>query len=245
MQIPTNILALVFVLSFLIFFHEGGHFLVAKLFRFPVEVFSLGFGKRLFGFRRKETDYRVSLIPLGGYVKVVGLGPDESDVVDASSAKPSTMGPRWQRLLILLAGPGVNLVLALLLTAGAFLLGRDVPKFKNEKPVVTVVDAGSPAEEAGIRPGDEIVSLDSRPVSTWEEVQTRLGLGSRETISVGVVRAGQRLDLRIVPVPRTKEQKKYDIGYTGLNPHVPAIVQTVVKGYPGEKAGLKVERVAN
>lgn len=240
MQIPTNILALVFVLSFLIFFHEGGHFLVAKLFRFPVEVFSLGFGKRLFGFRRKETDYRVSLIPLGGYVKVVGLGPDESDVVDASSAKPSTMGPRWQRLLILLAGPGVNLVLALLLTAGAFLLGRDVPKFKNEKPVVTVVDAGSPAEEAGIRPGDEIVSLDSRPVSTWEEVQTRLGLGSRETISVGVVRAGQRLDLRIVPVPRTKEQKKYDIGYTGLNPHVPAIVQTVVKGYPGEKAGLKV-----
>ena len=81
MTIPTNILALIFVLSFLIVFHEGGHFLIAKLFKFPVEIFSLGFGKRLFGWKRNETDYRVSLIPLGGYVKVVGLGPDESDVV--------------------------------------------------------------------------------------------------------------------------------------------------------------------
>src|SRR5262249_53307228 len=109
MNIPTNILALVFVLSFLIVFHEGGHYLVAKLFRFPVEVFSLGFGKRLFGFKRKETDYRVSLIPLGGYVKVVGLGPDESDVVAGTSeTAPVQPGTRLQRLLILFAGPGVN-----------------------------------------------------------------------------------------------------------------------------------------
>ena len=82
MQISTNILAFVFVLSFLIFFHEFGHFLVARLFKFPIEVFSIGFGKRLFGFTRNGTDYRISLVPLGGYVKIVGLGPDESDVVD-------------------------------------------------------------------------------------------------------------------------------------------------------------------
>ena len=88
MNIPTNILALVFVLSVLIVVHEFGHYAVAKGFRFPVEVFSLGFGKRLFGWKRKETDYRVSLIPLGGYVKVVGLGPDESDVVAAGPAEP-------------------------------------------------------------------------------------------------------------------------------------------------------------
>src|ERR1035438_9717138 len=85
MTIPTNILALIFVLSFLIVFHEGGHFLIAKLFKFPVEIFSLGFGKRLFGWKRNETDYRVSHIPLGGYVKVVGLGPDESDVVHGTA----------------------------------------------------------------------------------------------------------------------------------------------------------------
>lgn len=240
MQIPLNVLALIFVLSFLIFFHEGGHFTVAKLFRFPVEVFSLGFGKRLFGFRRKETDYRVSMIPLGGYVKVVGLGPDESDVVDGSAVAASPVGPRWQRLLILFAGPGVNVVLALLLTAATFLIGREVAKFKGEAPVVTVVDPGSPAEEAGIRAGDRVVTLRGKPVSTWDEVQLQLGLASGERIPVGVQRGGERLDLEIVPVPKTKEQKTYDIGYTGLNPHVPAVVHTVVKGYPGEKAGLKV-----
>ena len=137
MNIPINILALIFVLSFLIVFHEGGHFVVAKLFKFPVEVFSLGFGKRLFGWKRKETDYRVSLIPLGGYVKVVGLGPDESDIVAGTAEKAETVpGSRFQRLLILFAGPGVNLVLALTLTAFAFMLGMEVPKYKSEAPVV-------------------------------------------------------------------------------------------------------------
>src|SRR5512143_599030 len=94
MNIPTNILALIFVLSFLIVFHEGGHFALAKLFRFPVEVFSLGFGKRLFGWKKNGTDYRVSLIPLGGYVKVVGLGPDESDVVAGTHAPEPAAGSR-------------------------------------------------------------------------------------------------------------------------------------------------------
>src|SRR5512136_1024737 len=105
MNIPINVLALVFVLSVLIVVHEFGHYAVAKGFRFPVEIFSLGFGKRLFGWKRKETDYRVSLIPLGGYVKVIGLGPDESDVV-AGQEPAAPLGPRWQRLLVLVAGPG-------------------------------------------------------------------------------------------------------------------------------------------
>lgn len=239
MHIPTNILAFVFVLSFLIFFHELGHFLVARFFKFPIEVFSIGFGKRLFGVTRNGTDYRISLVPLGGYVKIVGLGPDESDVV-AGEAPPVMRGTRWQRFLVFLAGPAVNLVLALLLTAGTFTLGREVPKYLGELPVVTVVDPGSPAEEAGIRAGDRILTLAGRPVSTWEEVQSQLGLASRERIAVGVQRGTERLDLEIVPVPRTKEQKKYDIGYTGLSPNIPAIVHSVAKGYPGEKAGLRV-----
>src|SRR5512143_3380419 len=155
MNIPINILALVFVLSVLIVVHEFGHYAVAKGFRFPVEVFSLGFGKRLFGWKRRETDYRVSLIPLGGYVKVVGLGPDESDVVQGTAEAAVTQpGTRFQRLLILFAGPGVNLVLAFLLTAVAFLIGVEVAKYKGEAPVLKVVDHGSPAEKAGIREGD-------------------------------------------------------------------------------------------
>lgn len=235
MHIPGNILALVFVLSFLVVFHEGGHFLVAKAFRFPVEVFSVGFGRRLFGLRRRETDYRVSLIPLGGYVKIVGLGPDESDVVDRDAAEPRMMGPRWQRLLILFAGPGVNLVLALLLTAGAFMVGIEVAKYQDERPVVKHVDAGSPAERAGVKVDDVVVSLSGRPVTTWREVETDLGLSPREEIPVGLLRGGEKVQLVLRPEPATK----YDIGYTGLNPDIPPVVDRVVAGYPGEKAGLK------
>ena len=237
MTIPTNVLALVFVLSFLIVFHEGGHFLVAKVFKFPVEVFSLGFGKRLFGWKRRETDYRVSLIPLGGYVKVVGLGPDESDLVaGTSTAAPAQPGTRFQRLLILFAGPGVNLVLAFLLTAFAFVLGVEVATYKGEAPVVKVVDHGSPADKAGIREGDRIVSISGKPVKTWEEVEIETGLAPREELKVGVLRGGESLTLRLTPEPRSK----YDIGYTGLNPAIPAVVARVVPGYPGAKAGLAV-----
>ncbi len=235
MNIPTNVLALVFVLSFLIVFHEGGHFAVAKLFRFPVEVFSLGFGKRLFGFKRKETDYRVSMIPLGGYVKVVGLGPDESDVVAGEGKAQPAVGSRWQRLLILVAGPGVNLVLALLLTATSFVIGREVAKYQEEPPIVKHVDAGSPAEKAGVQVDDRIVRLSGRPVSTWMEVELDLGLAPRELIKVELLRDGKPVELELRPEPQTK----YDLGYTGLNPYLPPIVDRLAPGYPGEKAGLK------
>src|ERR1017187_904446 len=237
MTIPTNILALIFVLSFLIVFHEGGHFLIAKLFKFPVEIFSLGFGKRLFGRKRNETDYRVSLIPLGGYVKVVGLGPDESDVVQGTAETSVTQpGTRFQRLLILFAGPGVNLVLAFLLTASAFLIGVEVAKYKGEAPVVKVVDRASPAEKAGIQAGDRIASISGKPVSTWEEVELETGLAPREELTVGIERDGRSLTLRLTPEPRTK----YDIGYTGLNPAILAVVARVEPNYPGAKAGLAV-----
>jgi regulator of sigma E protease len=235
MNIPTNILALIFVLSFLIVFHEGGHYTVAKLFKFPVEVFSLGFGKRLFGFRRKETDYRVSLIPLGGYVKVVGLGPDESDIVAGGTAAPAQPGTRLERLLILLAGPGVNLVLAVLLSAAAFMIGIDVPKYQDELPVVKHIDAGSPAEKSGVQVDDLIVKLSEKPVSTWKEVELDLGLAPRESIPVELLRAGQTIQLTLRPEPKTK----YDIGYTGLNAYLPPLIGQLVPGYPGEKAGLK------
>ncbi len=235
MNIPTNILALVFVLSFLIVFHEGGHFTIAKLFRLPVEVFSVGFGKRLFGFKRRETDYRVSMIPLGGYVKIVGLGPDESDVVSGNDAIAPAVAPRWQRLVVLIAGPGVNLVLALLLTAAALMIGMEVPKYQEEAPVVKHVDAGSPAEKAGVKVDDLIATLSGRSVSTWREVEMDLGLAPRELIRVGLLREGKPVELELRPEPQTK----YDIGYTGLNPDLPPIVDRLLPGYPGAKAGLK------
>jgi regulator of sigma E protease len=240
MNIPINILALVFVLSVLIVVHEFGHFAVAKGFRFPVEVFSVGFGKRLFGWKRKETDYRVSLIPLGGYVKVVGLGPDESDVVAAGQAEPVLAGARWQRLLILFAGPVMNLFLAVVLTAGAFMIGMEVLKYPEEPPVVKNVEPGSPAEKAGVKVDDVIVKLAGRPVSTWKEVELGVSTAPRQDLPVEIERGGQRITLTIRPEPVTKFQKAYDIGYVGLSPQVPAVVGSLVPGYPGVKAGLAV-----
>lgn len=236
MNIPINILALIFVLSFLIFFHEGGHYLIAKLFKFPVEVFSLGFGKRLFGFKRKETDYRVSLIPLGGYVKVVGLGPDESDVVSGTAEQaPVVPGSRWQRLLILLAGPGVNLVLAILLTAGAFMIGIEVAKYRTQPPVVSAVAKDSPAQKADIRVGDRIVALGGKAVATWEDVEIGLGVRPNETVRVGVERGGERLEKDVL----VEAKGKYQVGYTGLMPDLPVVVSQVIGGEPASKAGLR------
>ena len=106
MTILSNTLALIVVLSVLVVVHEFGHFAVAKAFGFPVEVFSVGFGKRLFGRKWRGTDYRVSAIPLGGYVRVIGLGPDESTITEGTSQEAAPVGKRWQRALILLAGPG-------------------------------------------------------------------------------------------------------------------------------------------
>src|SRR5512132_23125 len=115
MTIIGNTIALLFVLSVLVVLHEFGHFVVAKAFRFPVEVFSIGFGKRLFGRKVHGTDYRVSAIPLGGYVRVIGLGPDESTVTEGTSREAPPVGKRWQRALILTAGPAMNVALAWLL----------------------------------------------------------------------------------------------------------------------------------
>jgi regulator of sigma E protease len=234
MNIPINVLALVFVLSVLIVVHEFGHYAVAKGFRFPVEIFSLGFGKRLFGWKRKETDYRVSLIPLGGYVKVTGLGPDESDVV--AGQEPSTpLGPRWQRLLVLVAGPGMNFVLALLLTAAAFVIGMEVLKYQDEAPVVKHVEARSPAERSGVKVDDLVVAIGGKRVSTWREVEMDLGLAPREDIPVELKRGSETVHVTLRPEP----DKKYDIGYTGLNPYLAPVVGALLKNYPAEKAGLK------
>lgn len=236
MNILTNTLSLFFVLGVLIVLHEGGHFAVAKFFKFPVEVFSVGFGKRLFGFKRKETDYRVSLVPLGGYVKIVGLGPDESDVVEGKEPVQRLTGTRFQRLLIFFAGPGVNLVLALLLTAWALSLGVETPKHYLDKPLVSHLDANSPALAAGVHVGDLITKVNGRPVTTWREVEEDLGIAPRALIPVEVKRGEETLTLTVQPRPETQ----WDIGYTGLNAYLPAVVGGLSNGYPGQKAGLQL-----
>ena len=239
MNILTNVLALIVVLSVLVVVHEFGHFAVAKFFGFPVEVFSVGFGKRLFGRKWRGTDYRVSAIPLGGYVRVIGLGPDESTVTEGTSREAPPVGKRWQRALVLLAGPLMNLVLAFFLHTTVFAVGTRVPAYELEPPIVRVVEPDSPGAEAGFQPGDRVVAINGRTTSRWRDVLFIFGMNARETLNVDVDRGGQTVTLRVTPRPSTK----YDLGYVGLLPdfgaNVRAKIAQVVGGSPAAHAGLK------
>ena len=239
MTILGNTLALIVVLSVLVVAHEFGHFAVAKWFRFPVEVFSVGFGKRLFGKEWRGTDYRVSAIPLGGYVRVIGLGPDESTVTEGTSQDAPPVGKRWQRALVLLAGPGMNVVLAIFLHTAVFVVGVKVPAYELDRPVIRVIKPDSPGQAAGFQPGDRIVSINGTETPRWRDVLFVFAMNAREKLDVKVDRGGSGVSLQVVPRPVTK----YDLGEVGLLPDfgtgVRPRVAGVVSGSPAEKAGLK------
>jgi len=233
MQITQNILGLIIVLLILVPFHELGHFLAARLFRFPVEIFSLGFGPKIIGLRRKETEYRVSWIPLGGYVKVAGMGMDETKLAKADGA--FEMGTRGQRILILLGGPFVNLILAVLLVAGSFMLGIQIPAYLEREVRVGYVDPESPAGKAGIRAGDTVTALGRERVGTWEELLKSVTISGGERVIVRVQRDGEPLEM---PVQLAK-RGDYQIGYLGIVPPAPAKILTVEKDGPAAKAGIR------
>src|SRR5215831_672111 len=148
---PTSLLAAALVLGVIIILHELGHFLVARLFKIRVETFSVGFGPRLVGFRRGDTDYRISWFPLGGYVKMAGDAPSEN----LTGAPHEFLSkPKWQRFLVASAGPIMNVILAVVLLTGLFMHGLEVPQFLVTQSNVGIVEAGSPADKAGIQNGD-------------------------------------------------------------------------------------------
>lgn len=231
----VNVLSLVIVLGVLVFIHEGGHFLLARALKARVSVFSFGFGKRLFGVERSGTDYRVSLIPLGGYVRIHGLGPDESDVVAKETQVPEPLLPRWRRTLILLAGPAANVVGAVVFVTLAFVVGVQVPAFQDQPPEVAWVDPTSPAATAGVKPGDLVISVDGKRVRTWRDLDmATLGSPGRALV-MRVRREGQEHEITLTPRTMTR----YEVGYVGLAQAIPAEVPGVMPGSPAEKAGLR------
>ncbi|HKB72145.1 MAG TPA: site-2 protease family protein, partial [Thermoanaerobaculia bacterium] len=211
MNFLQDVLAMAVVLSIVVFIHEFGHFAVAKLFGFPVEVFSFGFGKRIVGVKWKETDYRISALPLGGYVRVSGLGPDESTAVGAVESAGAVSGPRWQRALILLAGPVMNFALAIALSAAIFVAGRSVPAYRLEPPVIRSIAANSPGAQAGFRKGDRILSIDGSPTPTWQEAEFAFSVAPRQKLAVEIERDGARQTIPVVP----RAVSKFDLGFTG------------------------------
>ncbi len=248
MNLLGNTLALIVVLSVLVVAHEFGHFAVAKAFGFPVEVFSVGFGKRLFGRKVNGTDYRVSAIPLGGYVRVIGLGPDESTLTEGTSTEAPPVGKRWQRALILLAGPGMNLILAIVLQTAVFTLGVKVAAYELQPPIVKSVDPGSAGVEAGFLPGDRILSIDHRKTPRWRDVLFAFAVNAHEKLAVDVDRGGVTRTLNVTPHAFGPNES----GDVGLYPDAGEVqprIGEVVAGSAAEAAGLKpgdlIDSIAN
>jgi len=229
MQVLIYLAAVALVLGVLVFVHEFGHYAVAKLCGVRVEVFSLGFGKRLWGFRRGNTDYRISLLPLGGYVKMAGENPMEQRTGDPGEF---TSHPRWQRFLIAIAGPVMNIILAILVLTGVYKFHHEYAAVERQPVNVFSVAPGSPAEKAGIRPGDRIVRIDDVQNPTWGQAFIEFGLNPNQSVEVSIQRGGQILNMKIVPEPKGPER----MGDIGIR--APEVIGTLDHGMPAEKAGI-------
>src|SRR5205085_8094324 len=237
------ILAFVFILGSAVILHEFGHFLVAKLLGIRVETFSVGFGKRIWGRRWGTTDYRLSLVPLGGYVKLGGdesnAGLEEGANEEIPAGERFDLRPRWQKIAVGVAGPVMNVLTALAIPfVRAMIVG--VPLMPP--PVVGDVIDGSAAEAAGLRPGGRIVSFNGREGATWEEIKNDGTISPGQTIQLTVERGGQRFPLTITPEKR--EEDSQEIGDLGVLPDygnipVRVVIDMVEKGSPAEQAGLQ------
>jgi regulator of sigma E protease len=189
-------LSFILVLGIMIVVHEWGHYAAAKLLGVRVEVFSVGFGPRLLGFRRGETDYRISAIPLGGYVKMSGENPMEQATGDPGEFMSH---PRWHRFLIAVAGPFMNVALAVVLLTGLYVFHFEQPAYFDNPARVGWVKDGSPAAKAGIRVGDVISDLNGTSQPTWKQVMFKSALSPGQPMQVDVQRDAQALHFSIVP----------------------------------------------
>jgi regulator of sigma E protease len=232
MNLLSNIVVALLVLSVIIVIHELGHFAVAKFFKIKVETFSVGFGPRLFGFRKGDTDYRISAFLLGGYVKMAGETPTDNITGEAYEFLSK---PKWQRFLVAAAGPAMNVILAIGLITGLYLYGTDVPEFLIGQAVIGIVEPGSPADKAGLKPGDQIVSVEDKQKPDWQAVQNDFLTSPDRPVRMVIERAGNRMDVTVVPERRGREEA----GYVGMLPVIRTVVRAVQPNSPAKAAGLK------
>jgi regulator of sigma E protease len=239
--------AFIVLVGAIIVVHEGGHFVLAKLCRVRVEAFSIGFGPRLFGFKIGDTEYKVCLLPLGGFVKMTGetesgltgSPSDGQEPVDDPGA--FTAHPRWQRMLIGLAGPTFNFLLTLSLMWFYFAFINEVPAATVKTTSVEWVTPGSAAATAGIETGDVIVSFDNIKNPDWEIVYDHIRLNANQAVPVAVERGGNTLQLSL-RVPASAKSDEFDLTDAGISPQYlpgPIAVAEVQPGLPAEQGGLR------
>ena len=241
--------AFIVLIGVMVIVHELGHFTVAKICNVRVEAFSFGFGPRLFGFKVGETDYKVCLLPLGGFVKMTGEtesgltgSPSEMDGDGAANdPRAFTARPRWQRMLIGLAGPFFNFLLTLGLMWFYFAFINEVPSVTVKTTAVEWVTPGSDAATAGIEAGDVIVSFDKVKNPDWESVYDHCRLDANQTVPVAVDRDGRTI-LTSLFVPSSAKSDSFDLSDMGISPQFlpgPIAVAQVQPGMPAAQAGLQ------
>jgi regulator of sigma E protease len=221
----------ILVLGVLIFVHELGHFLAARRIGVRVLTFSLGFGPKLLKFRRGDTEYCVSAIPLGGYVKMAGENPEDART---GASDEFLSKSKWQRFQVLIMGPIMNLALALVVMAFVLYQGADVPAFTQQQVVVGTVEADSPAQKAGILPGDHIIQVGSMPVETWEEFMLETVTKANRPTKLTIIRDSKTIEREVVPTA----VGKYEEGVVGVIPPLRPQVASLQPGEPAEAAGL-------
>jgi regulator of sigma E protease len=242
MQIVQNIFWLLVLLGIMILIHEFGHFWAARFFKVRVESFSIGFGPRLFGFKSGDTDFRFSLILFGGYVKMAGQDGSypnmdgKDSTADQSDPGALNSKPRWQRLIIAFAGPFMNILLAVGLVTGLFMVR--FPKLPVvHSPVVGYVEPGSPAEKAGIREGDRVVQVDDQNDPTWEDIQLKEIASANRPMHVAVMRDNKREMFTVTP----ELDEKIGIGRAGWSEEEEVQVARVYENMGAAQAGLKAD----
>jgi len=224
--------AVALVLGVLVFVHELGHYMVAKLCGVRVEVFSLGFGKRLWGFRKGDTDYRLSLLPLGGYVKMSGENPMEARTGDPGEF---TSHPRWQRFLIAIAGPAMNVILSVVVLTAVYKFHHQYLAVERQPVTVVKVAPGSAAEKAGLRTGDRLVQVGSTKNPNWEQALTEFAINVGQPVDVKVLRDGQLSSMKLTPEVTGSDNR----GDVGLIPPDEMTVGTLEPDMPAAKVGIR------
>ncbi|HWB33233.1 MAG TPA: RIP metalloprotease RseP [Acidobacteriaceae bacterium] len=236
-----TVIQLLLVLGLMVLVHELGHFVLAKWCGVRVEAFAIGFGKRLWGFHRGGTDYRINILPFGGYVKMAGEIPGEEVSDDPGDLNNH---PRWQRMLIAVAGPAANFLLAFCLMTAVYMLHNEVSAYESGPAVTDYISPQTAVAKTGIQPGDTIVHFDNVEKPTWDDVIQHAALNLNQTIPFSYIHDGKRVDTRVsLPFAQSSDQfsveSAIDLGLVPKMQDTPIKVETPTAGGPADRAGLK------